>query len=251
MADLTEKEQIEEMRAWWSEYGNYVMGGIVVGIALMVGVGQYKASNVNAQTEASVIYETLFEAVAAGKTDDAEAAANELYIDYGSTVYPAQAHLAMARLYMDKGRDKDAADSLRALVDSEPESELGLIARLRLAKVLLYQDKPQDVIDLMSKLSDSSFTPRYSEIVADAHVMLGQYSDARDAYLMAMADSASLPTVDRALVQMKFDDLPEIAETVASVEDTEVESESESESESASESEAEAATATDGAEASE
>jgi hypothetical protein len=27
---------------------------------------------------------------------------------------------------------------------------------------------------------------------------------------MAMADSATMPTVDRVLVQMKFDDLPEI-----------------------------------------
>jgi len=208
--DLTEKEQIEEMRAWWSEYGNYVMGGIVVGIALMVGIGQYRSSTENTQIEASALYETVFEAVADGKAEGAEAAASELYFDYASTVYPAQARLAMARLYMDKGRDKDAADSLSSLVDAEPDSELGLIARLRLAKVLLYQDKPLEVIDLLDNLEDSAFTPRYSEVIADAHVMLGQYSDARDAYLLAMADSATMPTVDRVLVQMKFDDLPEI-----------------------------------------
>ena len=210
MEELTEKEQLEEMRAWWSEYGNYVMGGIVVGIALMVGIGQYRSSTENTQIEASTLYESVFEAVADGKTEDAEAAASELYTDYASTVYPAQARLAMARLYMDKGRDKDAADALSSLVDSEPESELGLIARLRLAKVLLYQDKPLEVIDLLGNLEDSAFTPRYSEVIADAHVMLGQYSDARDAYLLAMADSATMPTVDRVLVQMKFDDLPEI-----------------------------------------
>jgi predicted negative regulator of RcsB-dependent stress response len=208
--ELSEKEQIEEMRAWWSEYGNYVMGGIVVGIALMVGIGQYRSNTENTQIEASALYETVFEAVADGKTEDAEAAASELYADYASTVYPAQARLAMARLYMDKGRDKDAADTLSSLVDAEPDSELGLIARLRLAKVLLYQDKPQEVIDLLSNLEDSAFTPRYSEVIADGHVMLGQYSDARDAYLLAMADSATMPTVDRVLVQMKFDDLPEI-----------------------------------------
>ena len=39
MDDLSEKEQIEQMRAWWSEYGNYVIGGIVVGIGLMVATG--------------------------------------------------------------------------------------------------------------------------------------------------------------------------------------------------------------------
>lgn len=220
MEELTEKEQIEEMRAWWSEYGNFVMGGIVVGVALMVGIGQYRSSAENTQADASALYETLFEAVASGDTDDAEAAADELYADYAATVYPSQARLAMARLYMDKGRDKDAADALRQLVDAEPDSELGLIARLRLAKVLLYQDKPQDVIDLLSNRDDSAFTPRYSEVIADAHVLLEQYPEARDAYLLAMADSATMPTVDRVLVQMKFDDLPEIDVAETSAEET-------------------------------
>lgn len=209
MEDLSEKEQIEQMRAWWSEYGNYVIGGIVVGIALMVGVGQYRSNTVSTQTEASALYETLFEAVAQGDTDEAETAATDLYTNYGSTVYPSQARLAMARHYMDKGRDQDAADALRAIVDSEPDTELGLIARLRLAKVLLYQDNPLDVVDLLSNRTESAFAARYSEAMGDAYVSLGQYDDARDAYFLSMADSATMPTVDRVLVQMKVDDLPD------------------------------------------
>jgi predicted negative regulator of RcsB-dependent stress response len=209
--DLSEKEQIEQMRAWWSEYGNYVIGGIVVGVALLVGMAQYRASTERAQTEASVLYESVFKAVTDGDADEAEVAAIDLYQNYESTVYPAQARLAMARLYMDKGRDQDAADTLQALVDAEPESELGLIARLRLAKVLLYQDKAQDVVDLLSETTDTAFVARFSEALGDAYVVLGQYADARDAYFVAMADNAAMPTVDRVLVQMKVDDLPEIA----------------------------------------
>ena len=57
-------------------------------------------------------------------------------------------------------------------------------------------------------------------MIADAHVMLEQYPEARDAYLLAMADSATMPTVDRVLVQMKFDDLPEIEVAEASPEET-------------------------------
>ena len=211
MDDLSEKEQIEQMRAWWSEYGNYVIGGIVVGIALLVGISQYRASTETAQTEASVLYESVYKAATEGDEEAAELAANDLYENYESTVYPAQARLAIARLYMDKGRDQDAADTLRALVDAEPESELGLIARLRLAKVLLYQDKAQDVVDLLSDETATAFAARYSEALGDAYVMLGQYADAKDAYFVAMADNATMPTVDRVLVQMKVDDLPEVA----------------------------------------
>jgi len=209
--DLSEKEQIEQMRAWWSEYGNYVVGGIVVGIVLIVGFSQYRSNARTQQTEASTLYETLFEAVADGKSSDAEAVAADLYENYASTVYPSQAKLAMARMYMDKGRDQDAADALREIVDQEPDSELGLIARLRLAKVLQYQDKAQDVVELLSGRTESAFAARYGEALGDAYMSLGMHDDAREAYLLAIADSAALPTVDRALLQMKVDDLPEVA----------------------------------------
>lgn len=216
MDDLSEKEQIDQMRAWWSEYGNYVLGGIVAGVGLIVGIGQYRSNTQTTRIEASVLYETLFEAVADGDADDAESAASELFADYASTVYPSQARLAMARMYMDKGRDQDAADALRAVVDDDRDSELGLIASTRLAKVLLYQDKAQDVVDLLSNRNQSAFAARFGELLGDAHVLLGNYADANAAYLVAIADSVTMPTVDRVLVQMKLDDLPDA--TVAVVE---------------------------------
>ena len=212
MAELSEKEQIEQMRTWWSEYGNYVLGGIALGIAVLVGVTQYRSQMETLQTEASVLYETVIEAVADGKLDDAELAARDIFTNYGSTIYPSQARLAMARLYMDKGRDQDAADALHAAVDDGPDSEVGMIARSRLAKVMLYQDKPQAVIDLLADRPDSAFTARYSESIGDAYVVLGNFADAEAAYLIAMADSSLRPTIDRVLVQMKIDDLPEVLE---------------------------------------
>lgn len=222
MNDLSEKEQIDQMRAWWSEYGKYVLGGIVVGIVLIVGIGQYRSNMRATQIEASVLYETLFAAVADGDADEAETAANDLYINYASTVYPSQARLAMARLYMDKGRDQDAADALRAIVNDDSDSALGLIASLRLAKVLLYQNKAQTVVDLLSDRRESAYAARYGEALGDAYVALGHYSDAREAYALAMNDDVTMPTVDRALVQMKLDDLPELAvadEATADAED--------------------------------
>jgi len=222
--DISEKEQLEQMRAWWSEYGNYVIGGVVVGIAIMVGVGQYRSYTVQKQTEASGLYETVFEAVADGNLDAAESAAADLFADYGSTVYPAQARLALARLYMDKGRDQDAATALRAVVDAEPDSEMGLVARLRLAKVLIYQNDAAGVVDLLDDVEAGAFTARYSEALGDAYVMLGNYADARDAYLVAMSDNAARPTVDRAMIQMKLDDLPDASAATEAGAQTPVES---------------------------
>ena len=64
MDDLqSEKEQLEEMRAWWSEYGKMVIAGIAIGIAGFVGYNQYSASQYATQVEASERYEELVAAM--------------------------------------------------------------------------------------------------------------------------------------------------------------------------------------------
>ena len=125
----------------------------------------------------------------------------------------------MARLYMDKNRDQDAADALAELLAMRGNDALKNVARLRLAHVLLYQDKPQEVADLLEGVEVVAFAALYDELLGDAYVALGRTAEAGDAYRRAMADPAPNPTIDRALVQMKLVDLPEIV--VADVGDTE------------------------------
>ena len=132
---LSEKEQIEQFRAWWSEYGAYVIGGIVIGAGLIFGVVKYNDMNLTAQLEASAAFEDLLEHVDAGDLDDAEAAALQIQTEYAKTTYAGQAGLAMARLYMDKNRDQDAANALLAVVESNADEELKHVARLRLARI--------------------------------------------------------------------------------------------------------------------
>ena len=127
-------------------------------------------------------------ATGVGNLDAASVAATELFADYAATIYAAQARLAMARLYMDKGRDQDAADVLRVLVESGGDNEIQLIGRLRLAKVLLYQDKAEEVVDLLQGQGEHAFAARYSEVLGDAYTALGSYAEAEAAYTVALDD---------------------------------------------------------------
>jgi len=206
---LSEKEQIEAMRDWWRENGRFVIGGIVLGVGILVGWNQWKEYRLTARLEASARYETLAGQVSGGMVDAAEATADDLYENYTSTSYAALARLAMARLYMDRGRDQDAADTLEALLATRGGAESQMVGRLRLAKIYLYQDKPQEVIDLLSGFEDSAFAARYDELLGDAHTALGQITDAAGAYERAMADDPRAPTVNRSLIQMKIVDLPD------------------------------------------
>jgi predicted negative regulator of RcsB-dependent stress response len=204
---LSEKEQIERMRTWWSEYGAYVVGGVVLGAAILFGFNYYQSSQVQAEVAASVLYDNLTEQVVGGDLEAAEATARELSDKHAGSSYAAQSHLAMARLYMDKNRDLDAAASLRGLLDMDGYEAFKSIARLRLARVLLYQDQPEEVLTLLEGQGTDAFAARYAEVRGDAYVALGRFNEARSAYEAALMEQ--LPVVDQALVQLKLLDLPE------------------------------------------
>ena len=204
---LSEKEQIEQIRAWWSQYGGYVIGGLGLGIALLVGYNYWQSSKLEAQLGGSAMYESLTQHVVNGNLDEAEIVAAELGADYASTTYAAQAKLALARLYMDKNRDQDAADALSEVLASDADEAVKLVARARLARVLLYQGKAQEVVELLEGQSSEAFAAIYNEILGDAYQELGRIEDARAAYENALLDPMSQATVDQQLVQWKSLDL--------------------------------------------
>ena len=203
---LSEKEQIEKMRAWWSEYGWYVVGGIALGAIILFGINFYQSRQAEDAVAASVLYDEITEHVTNGNLEAAEAAAGRLDGDYRNSSYAAQSKLAMARLYMDKNRDQDAAEALNALLAMGGFEHLKNVARVRLAKILLYQGKPEEVLSLLEGRDDQAFAALYAEERGDAYVALGRYDEAREAYQAALSEGQQ--SVDQGLIQLKLLDLP-------------------------------------------
>ncbi len=190
-----------------------MIAGVVIAVGLLFGYNQYESSKLAAEVEASVLFEALAGHVGDGDLDEAEAVAAELTTDYANTSYAAQSKLAMARLYMDKNRDQDAAHVLSELIAMRGNRELRNIGRVRLARVLLYQDKPQEVVDLLTGEEDAAFGGLYAESLGDAYAALGRIEEAEEAYRAALADTTQ--TVNRGLVQMKLVDLPDALPAVS------------------------------------
>ena len=219
---LSEKEQLERMRTWWSDYGFYVVGGVVLGAAILFGLNYYQSAQITAQEEASALYDALTEKMADGDLDGAEVDAAELATTYGNSSYAAQSKLAMARLYMDKNRDLDAAEALQGLMAMDGVENFKHVGRVRLAKILLYQDKAEEVLALLDGQDNVAFAARYAETRGDAYVALGRFADARKSYEAALQEP--VPTIDQGLVQLKMLDLPEDAIAIdAAVEVSDVE----------------------------
>jgi predicted negative regulator of RcsB-dependent stress response len=207
---LSEKEQIEQIRSWWSEYGGYVIGGLGLGIAILGGWNFYQNSVLEAQLQGSAMFEEMAAHVSTGNLEEAEAVVADLDANYGETTYAPQAQLALARLYMDKNRDQDAADALRKVLDGASGNALKHVARTRLARILLYQGDAQGVLDLLEGQQSDAFAATWNELRGDAHHELGQIAEAAAAYQAALLDPMAQATIDQQLVQWKVLDLPEI-----------------------------------------
>lgn len=205
---LSEKEQIEKMRTWWSDYGSYVIGGVVLGAAILYGINHYQSSQLQQQYAASALYDSLADHVAEGRLDAAETVASELTADFGDSIYFAQSKLAMARLYLEQNRDQDAKDTLNSLISSTASEEFKNVARVRLSKIMLYQGEAEAVIDLLEGRTSRAFSARYAEIRGDAYTALDRFAEARVAYQVALAESGGAATVDQSFVQLKLLDLP-------------------------------------------
>mgnify|MGYP003319857716 FL=1 len=206
---LSEKEQIQYIREWWQENRSYILTALIIVIGGITGNNTWKSSVIEKQLSASSLYESLAVEISENNLEAGEMIADQISEDYSDTVYYEKAKLAMAYFYMSQSRDEDAANSLRNILSKSSDSELSLIAEMRLAKIMLYQKKYQEVIDMLKGNIGHAFETKYSELLGDAYFGLEEFDKAEFAYMAALKNSVQAQIVDASLIQMKINDLPD------------------------------------------
>jgi predicted negative regulator of RcsB-dependent stress response len=181
---------------------------VVIAALGLFGINYKSTSTADAQLAASTIYTQLTDEIVDEDLADAEKLAGEIAANYADTPYLVQSKFAMARLYMDKNRDEDAANALRDILTMKNQAAVEPIARLRLAKILLYQDKPEDALATVEDSGGQAFSARFAEVRGDAYVALQDYDAARDAYTTALQDTTASQTIDQNYIRLKLYDLP-------------------------------------------
>ncbi len=208
---LSEKEQIEKLRNWWSDNGSWVIAGIALGVALLVGWNAWQSYVTRRAVEASGLYTQLAGLVEKGdlvgaERDQAVDLAQRLKASYAATPYDEQGALALARLNVDAGFLDEAAAELDYVVANSGDPQLSLVARLRLARIRLQQDRLDDAEAAIAVSDAGAFKARIAEVRGDIAFARGDIDGARAGYEEALA-AEDTGVVNRAYVQMKLDDL--------------------------------------------
>jgi predicted negative regulator of RcsB-dependent stress response len=202
---LSEKEQIERIREWWRENGWYLVGGIALGALALFGWNRYQHYVDTRGEQAAALYAQVRDALADDNRESAQRLLGQLREDYASSPYTDQAGLMLARAFLVSDTSK-AAEELRYVMEHTDDHELGLIARLRLARVLIYQKQDRQALNLLAVDDPGQFAARISEIRGDAYVALKDTEAARTAYTSALTAPGS-DWLNRNFLEMKLDAL--------------------------------------------
>ena len=213
---LTEKEQWERVTAWLRENGLWIVAGVVVG-ALGIGGWQWWTAHVDKiDADASEKYEQLQTDLGKNDRTGALILMGDLERDYGSTPYVDQGHLALARSYVEGNELDKAATALRSVLDHSKDKQLALVARVRLARVQVAQQKPDDALASLDGVDPGAFGALFHEVRGDAEFAKGNKAAALTEYRAAKTADIGSPGGggDSALLDLKIADLTASTPTV-------------------------------------
>lgn len=206
MADRTDEEQLEAIKAWWRENGTGVIVGIVIGVGALVGWRGWNEYQENQARAAAQLYQEMLSARASNDTAALTDKARQLQDDYGATPYAGFASLNLARQAVSDDDLESAERHLRSALDSFSEPSLKHVTRLRLLQVLSAREQYDTALALLDKTDPGEFTGAYAELRGDILLARGQTDAARDAYRTALNNSQP-QSGERELLQMKLDGL--------------------------------------------
>lgn len=202
---LTDDEQLEAVKHMFKEYAPWIIGGLVLGLGGWYGIQFYRSHQNERALQAAAQFEQMTFAMQADDRNKSRAIADGLVKDFPSSPYADQAQLAIARMSVEDGHSADAVAPLTQVMDNSKDAELKQIARLRLARVLIDQGKPDDAIKLLAAGTPASFAGRYHEVHGDALYAKKDIAGAIAEYNAAL--SAGDGGADSALLELKLADL--------------------------------------------
>jgi predicted negative regulator of RcsB-dependent stress response len=204
--DLQEQEQLEALKAWWKDNGNFVLGALFVGVVAVGGWRGWQYYQNQQATEAAILYQQVAEQVGSNDPKRVNDAAAAVMDRFASTAYAARAALLAAQVN-EQGKDVARAKTqLQWVIDHASEAALKDVARLRLAAVLLDEKNYADALKHLEAKHPDSFDGLYSDLRGDVLSAQGKPDEARSAYKLAY-EKFDAQNMYRNLIQMKIDAL--------------------------------------------
>lgn len=202
----TEEEQLASIKQWWESNGKFVIIGLIVVIASVIGTRTWQNFELSGLTKASAQFDLMMRELEAGKLDTVVQRGGDIEKSSPDLQYAVLAAMVVAKVEVEKGNNDAALERLNWAMQQASSDKMKHIIRIRLAKVLLAQNELAQALTHASFAEPGVFRSQYDIVKGDIYVKKGEIESAKAAYTLALADS-NLGAQLKGFVQMKLDDL--------------------------------------------
>ncbi|WER47133.1 tetratricopeptide repeat protein [Cupriavidus sp. WKF15] len=204
--DLEEQEQLENLKAWWRQYGNALTWILIAALLAFAAWNGWKYWERKQASEAAVLYDQVIKAAEGRDAERVKRAAGDLEDKFGKTAYGPMSALVAAKVLYDAGDLAAAKAQLQWAID-HGDGEYSLIARVRLAGVLLDEKAYDQGLALLKDEPPAPFVALYADRKGDLLAAQDKRADARAAYRKALDKLSADDQSMRQIIQFKLDAL--------------------------------------------
>jgi predicted negative regulator of RcsB-dependent stress response len=203
---LNDRDQEEALRSWWRENWKFILAGVVIGLVGLAGWTYFKKYLDSQAEHAATVYADFQKALASSDDTQAGKLLDSLAGEHAKSAYTQQGRLLLAKRHADAGRYDEAIKQLRQVVDTSKDEELGHIAQLRLARLLIQTGKHDEALAQLDVEKAGAFAAQVREVRGDALLAKGDAQGARAEYAAALSGDTK-GEIDRTVIELKLRDV--------------------------------------------
>lgn len=205
--DLQEQEQLATFKAWWERYGNFILTAVTLVLLAIAAWNGWRWYERREAAAASGVYEQVMKALAENNGTRVKELTGTLIQNHGRTVFAAMAALHAAKVNHDANDLPAARSQLQWVIDKSGHDEFTLLARVRLAGVLLDEKSFDEALKVLAGDVPAAHQTAFADRRGDVLLAQGKAAEARAAWQQAL-DKADPQHPLRQLIQLKIDSVP-------------------------------------------
>lgn len=183
--DLQEQEQLDDLKAFWKRYGNWITWLLIAVLAGFAGWNGWNWYQREQAVKAGVLFDELDRTVLAGDVDRAARVFGDMRDRYPGTAWTAQAGLVVARLQHERAKADDAVATLAWVAEKSADAGLQAVARLRLAGLHLEAGRHDAALQVLAAVKAPGFEGLVADRRGDVLKAQGKSAEAVEAYRSA------------------------------------------------------------------
>ncbi|OGO97902.1 MAG: hypothetical protein A3F41_05425 [Coxiella sp. RIFCSPHIGHO2_12_FULL_44_14] len=163
----SDKEQVEELKALWKEYGRWILLAVAVGFGVSYGWRYWQVREVKQNLVASDQYQNILAAIPTNNWEQIAAKKQVLQDKYPKLAYTAFANFLEAKHYVELNQYQKALADLKMVIVNTEEPSLKQIARIRSASILLAEKDAAAAKKILSVVDSQTYAPMIQVVQGD------------------------------------------------------------------------------------